>query len=247
MQQAESLAEAQQHHDLAEASLMRLIHDDAKDLNTIAALATMRITWAFMLNDRQKPKEALADLDKNLQMLEALRRQEPNLTVANRAIFYTQGVRAGLLEDLGRFKESVAAWEQVVALAFANDQLEHRISLARVRCLAGDYTRAAAEADAIVRGLSDGTRLSIFYRCAQVFSSLFEHASEDKTLNSSQRSSRLEQCGSLILNLLAKSRAANPEEWKKTITETKLKDDFRPLWMTHNFGTRLKQLAPPAK
>jgi hypothetical protein len=58
-----------------------------------------------------------------------------------------------MLERLKRYAEAANAWEQVVALGPASEKLGNRITLVRLLINAGEYERAAAEADLSLQGL----------------------------------------------------------------------------------------------
>jgi serine/threonine-protein kinase len=248
MQQAASEKDATRFHDLAEANLERLIQSDPNDVESIISLVFLRANWANYSTFHGKAAAALADLEKNLRALEALQKQEPNLTALRNGLFLTHGVRAMALLNLERHKDAVAAFEQVVALSPPGAQLNDRINLVVTRCMVGDFDRAGPEAEAIARDLPDRSSWDKFYRCAQALSSVFGNISTKKTLPPAERDARLDRYGNLALSLLAKARAAAPEEWIKKMTQKKLSDDFGPLWWNDRFRDRLKQLAaPPAK
>jgi serine/threonine protein kinase/tetratricopeptide (TPR) repeat protein len=238
--------DAKRFHDRAEASLERLLQDEPNSVYGVLTLAALRINWGYMLRAWGKREAALADLDKNVQALERLRLLEPNLNAPSFVLMNTQGVRATLLEDLKRYRDAVAAFEQVVALTAPENQQGLRIQLALLRCEAGDYAKAVADVEVLSRQLNEKSSWIRFYMCAQIYSELLGNASDDKALIPSERAAQIEHNGSTALRLLERARAAaGAQLWKQTITEKKLMNDFEPLWKSDKFGERLKQQALP--
>jgi eukaryotic-like serine/threonine-protein kinase len=125
--------EAHAAHERAEALFVQLLREVPDELETVCDLAIMRMNWAYVQAAEGDLDAALAGLDKNVAVLEAALKREPNAIQAQNALYRTYGTRAVLLEAAGRHAESVAAWERVVALAPAAERPGYEASLAAAR------------------------------------------------------------------------------------------------------------------
>jgi tetratricopeptide (TPR) repeat protein/tRNA A-37 threonylcarbamoyl transferase component Bud32 len=105
-----------------------------------------------LLGDGGKPQEALADYAQAIRLLQAVLQHQPGQPTARLFLRNSHQGRASTLTRLGRHREAVADWDEVIRLGADSSarpwfRLRRAVSLAR----AGDYGRAAVEADDLHR------------------------------------------------------------------------------------------------
>jgi tetratricopeptide (TPR) repeat protein len=234
-------AEARAFHDQAEAGLEQLLREDPNDFGTACSLAVLRVNWAYVLRDAGKSDAALADLDKNLNLLRPMLQREPNHAVIRDRLYRTYGGRATILDGLGRYAEAAAAYEHVVALASPQDKEGCRLDLAHLRCQAGQYAQAVKEADLWMAESIDKTPWHTLFKIAQVYAQAIPAAEKDKNLDSATRLSLTEKYASSALRLLRRARmTAGEETWNKEVSEKSLTENFQPLSDREDFRRWMK-------
>jgi tetratricopeptide (TPR) repeat protein len=220
--------EARDAHDQAVSTLEELVHSDRHDHESIETLATLRLNWAYVLRDTDQPDLALADLDKNITLLTEVLQHEPNLAGIRDKMYRTYGTRAIILDGLGRKSDAVIAYEQVVVFCDPSNLHTERISLALRRQAAGEFQRAAVEADALLAELPKHAAWSHFYNIALVYAQTVWGAAHDKSLSEEDRDAKIERYASSALQCLEKARTnAGETVWEKEVSYRKLIKDFQ--------------------
>ena len=112
-----------------------------------SSLAALRINLGSLLLTRGRTDEALQQYDRALAALQAILRREPEHAQARGDLLPAHGGRAQTLSQLGRHVDAVKDWDRVVELAPAENRQGYRLQRAAVLIQAGEFARAAAEAD----------------------------------------------------------------------------------------------------
>jgi serine/threonine-protein kinase len=233
--------EAAELHDQAESALDRLVREDRHDYESIEALAALRINWAYVLLNADKPDRALADLDKNIKLLSETLQVEPKLAWIRDKLYSSYGARFNIFDSLGRYREAVAAYEQVVALSDPAMAPTNRINLALLRMTAGDYKRAVTEVDNLIPELPSQCPWQSYHDIAHVYCQAISAAVNDKELTEADRRTRNERWALAALHFLEKARANAPaREWNEHLPQQKLIDRFKPLSEREDFRRWLK-------
>jgi tetratricopeptide (TPR) repeat protein/predicted Ser/Thr protein kinase len=238
-------AEAKEFHDQAEANLEKLNSDYPRDFTSILSLATLRVNWAYVLVDRDKKDEALADLAKSIPGLEKLRQQEPDLDNVRDVLYRVYGVQATILEQQHRFREEAAARQRVVALSPAGQTNLSRAILAMALARAGDHRGAAAEVEVLKPALQADTSWEYYGHLAQVCSRALEALRLDSAVSSSERSVLGQRYSALALELLGKAKArAGADAWCEVGREIRTQEPWKPLREAVDLRPLLEDAAP---
>lgn len=233
------LAEATQFHDQAESNLEQLLRADPNHYDSILELALLRVNWSYVLLRTGKAEMALADLNRNEQLLQKVLAREPNLVGLRDRLFRTYGVRATILEKQGRLAEALADYEQVVALSPPMELDNHRVTLAALRGNAGDHARAVADAETLARELPETTSWKRYYTLARTCANAIRTLEKDRTVEASARPAQADRYAASAMQLLDRARAAAPAaEWQKQVV--RLHFDFHPLAGREAFRQWLK-------
>ena len=219
-------------HDQAEENLARMAHDDPQDAESLRGLASLRINWCEGLIFNGKADAALTEIDKNLGPLEDMHRREPNLVEIRGLLGYSHGVRAKAIDAQHRPADALADWERLIALSDPEKQLELRGTLVNLLNDAKDYTRALAEAEAIVAELpQDATpELTLF----------FARAAAGGLAQLSKNDDRADRIADVTLRLLEAARArSGPGVWPGL---AKSLDDEK-VWTPLREQSRFKELS----
>jgi serine/threonine-protein kinase len=233
--------EAREFHDQAAATLEHLVRDHPHDYDSIEALTSLRVNWAYVLRDTGKADVALAELDKNIALLTAALRAEPNLAQLRDLLLRSYGAKANLFDFLGRQGEAATAYERVVALCNPAEAPRHRLNLALLRVAAGDYRRGVAEADAMAAQLPNQADWLLLQHIALVYAQAVPAAAKDNKLAAADRHAKSESYARLALGHLEQARTrAGEAQWQKELPEKTLLEWFEPLSQREDFRRWLK-------
>ncbi len=112
-----------------------------------STLASLRINRGSLLLTRGRVKDAIPQFDQALTALQGILQREPNHAQARSDLLPAHGGRAQALNQIGRYAESAKDWDRVIELAPTPNRPGYRLERAGVLIKAGDFTKAAAEAD----------------------------------------------------------------------------------------------------
>jgi serine/threonine-protein kinase len=242
-QQKERYAEAQEFHDRADATLEQLIGQDAYDFRSLTSLAALRVNWAYVLAGQGQTEKALADLGKNVALLEKARQQEPDHALVRDMLYRTHGVRAQLLEGAKRYREEVIDRKRVVEVLEPGIEKEYqRLFLAMAYARSGDHANAFAEAEALgAAPPHPASEYQQFDHLARVCAIALTALGEDSSLATRDRDAQKERYAAKAVELLAKAReAAGPAEWKRLVPGLLMDRTFQPLRGRPDFQRLLK-------
>jgi tetratricopeptide (TPR) repeat protein len=202
-----------QQNALAETELEACLKESPDNVHAIEGLASIRINRAYELMGEGKRDEGLTTVSRNLPLLEQARRREPEQARFTDLLYRTHGVRATLLEQLGRIPESIADLEQAASLASPGDRLGLRVSLVILHLRMGDYQGGAAEADRVAKEALDRhddthwANLSRFYRQAA------DLAEKDMQLSPEERRRLCERYRAASATMLGRAATASLRRW----------------------------------
>jgi serine/threonine protein kinase len=200
------------------SSLTRLLKEDPQDLEALITFAVLRINWAYVLAERGKSKEALADLALSINALEEVLQQEPSHISARDRLLRSYGVRAHLLEKEKQFTEAVAAWKRVVELAPPKERKYQRLFLAMALVKAGDHAGAVAEAEALAAVLPANAASAHFQYLGEVCSLAATAVRALPGLSTPARDACIERYEVRAVEMLARAKsAAGTTKWRTLI------------------------------
>jgi tetratricopeptide (TPR) repeat protein len=158
------------------------------------------------LCQKDRPQEALIYHDRAVATFEPMLREHPEDSGARTDLINAFGARANTNTALGRHGESLADWEQVIALSKpeAIEALRFHVCLARAR--AGDHARASSELAAWAKGKK--TEAADLYNFACIYSLCSAAAQKDSSLSEDRRREQSNRYAETALNYLEQSRAA---------------------------------------
>jgi serine/threonine-protein kinase len=197
-------AEAPPLYREAEALLEPLVREHPERLDDPLSLAGVYNNWSRLLGDR--PKDALAMLNKAVTLAEGVLRQEPQYGAARARTFQSHGRRAQINDALGRTADAVRDWERVVELDTTPQWWVHRVFLAQALARAAEHVRAAAEAKTLEQepAVTDDGRFEL----ARVYVLSLAPARADPRLSPQEQSVRAEGYAARAVALLRRLHAA---------------------------------------
>jgi tetratricopeptide (TPR) repeat protein len=174
----------------------------------------LRINWAYVLASDTQAGSALADLAKNVTMLERILNSEPNDANIRTALYRTYGTRAQILGRMNRHAEAAGDWERVVAQCPPTERDYNRLFLAEALARAGDHRRAITVTEESLAALPAKPAWEQLYHLAGVCGLALTAIEADQNLASDERDERMARATKLCLDLLDKTRSAlGPEKW----------------------------------
>lgn len=138
--------QTREQHALAERELERLFKLDPFDHDTIDGLAILRVNGAYDLAAEGKKAEAVEYLLRNVPMLEAALKLEPDDATMRDRIYRTHGLRAEFLRQLGKTREAAELWEKSLPYAIAADKPLRLVEAIEYWMAAPDNSRAVEAA-----------------------------------------------------------------------------------------------------
>jgi serine/threonine protein kinase len=129
----------------------RLVAETPTDQLFTYELGNSYANYGLMLTDAGKPKEAMAWLDKGIARLQAVLDQNSRQTTAQQFLSLAHANRARALVKLNRASESINDWDQAILLNDGVKRPQFRAERIQALAKSGDYTKAAADLDALAR------------------------------------------------------------------------------------------------
>jgi serine/threonine-protein kinase len=139
--------EAAEEHRLARDVLTGLTRACPGVGEYVETLVRVCMDRGALLGRMNRLSEALSELDEGIARAEDLRRLVPEHAQVAALLLFGLAKRAGVLTRLGKQHQADTAWEHVLKLALPAQRDPVRLQRADSRARAGDYLRAAAEAD----------------------------------------------------------------------------------------------------
>jgi tetratricopeptide (TPR) repeat protein len=144
---AEALKEYQQARDL----LRKLVKAQPQLLKYLEGLARACLNCGALLAQMNRLPASRVDFDEAIQRIDELRRLAPRNRTVPAFLLFGLSRRAYVLNRLGKQSEADADWDRVLKLAPPAQRPALRLARASSRAIAGDYRRAAAEAEELGR------------------------------------------------------------------------------------------------
>lgn len=141
-----TLDDAEKAYQEAERLLAPIAKKHPEVLDYPTSLAALYINWATLLDLEKEHEAVIKRVDQALELLKAVLAREANWANAQAHRLPAHGVRAQALDNLKRYRESVADWEQVVRLSSPSDRPEYRLNLIQALLNAEDHARSVTEA-----------------------------------------------------------------------------------------------------
>jgi serine/threonine protein kinase len=217
-------------HDRAEAVLEQLQREQLNDEEVLNSLATVRLNWAYVQEAKGQPEAALAELAKNVKLLEEALRQEPQHAKFHDLLWRTYGVRRLILENQKRYAEAVEAGQQVVHLsrdpATADFQ---RLFLAKDHADAGQHAHADQVLVDWSTRITRATPADHLLHALNVYCTALETVRRDERLSSTERDALTERYGSRAVALVRKLQEHGYFEDGKKAEGFRTDPDLQPL------------------
>jgi serine/threonine-protein kinase len=198
-----------------------------------------------LLGDTDKPQAALDWFAQGVETLQSVLKKQPKNSTAREYLCEVYAGRAAALSKLGRSKESVADWEQALALDNGENQMEFRAGRAEAQASGGEHARAWAEVNELTRGKSVAPEF--FYPLARVCSLAAAAARRDPKLSPTEREKQIEQYAARAVGLLAQAHTAGYFKDAAKLEAMKKDKDLDPLRDRADFKKLLGELGPKAK
>jgi tetratricopeptide (TPR) repeat protein len=221
-------SETNRYHDLAERALEQLASEDVRNVHNLLSLALLRVNWAYVLQARGQPEQALRNLGKSINGLIQARQLEPNLDLLRDHLLRCHGMRAVLLEGLHRFTDAVPDRRKVAELAKSrDDRAFNRLFLAMTYAQAGAHAEAVAEARGLTRPISHVGPTAQFQHLGQVYCVAARAAARDGKLALPDRSRISKSCADAAIAMLTMSRhTASRAGWRQVVKALREDADF---------------------
>jgi tetratricopeptide (TPR) repeat protein len=133
----------------AQTVLAKLVADHPNQPRYAVSLASCYVNRALLARAAERPEGALPWCDKALTVLGPVRARVPAHADARATEKNAHGVKAQVLESLGRYAEAIPDWDRVVELGLPQNRPVSRFLRAATLAKAGNHRRAVAEIEAI--------------------------------------------------------------------------------------------------
>jgi tetratricopeptide (TPR) repeat protein len=193
-----------------------------------------------LLRDNGKATDSLRHFTEAVTLLQAIHQRNLQHATARLFLRNSHWGRAEALAALGRHGEAAADWEQAFRLDTGVNRHFFRLKYADSRARAGDYGRAAAEADKL--GRIPSLPAAVLYDLARVQALNARAAGKDDKRPLAEREKRARQYASAALALLERARRTGLFKDPKTIAHMKKDSDLELLRQTEDFRLWLKRL-----
>jgi tetratricopeptide (TPR) repeat protein/predicted Ser/Thr protein kinase len=142
--------------------LQPLVDKHPKDDDFGLSLAALCSNWGNLLQ-RTNPLNALEKCNRAVELADPALSREPQSVIARDRSLNAHGVRAEVLEKLGRMPESLRDWDRVIDLADDSTRPFYRVNRAVSMFRAGRAHQAVAEAHALATNpaISDDQRYNL--------------------------------------------------------------------------------------
>jgi tetratricopeptide (TPR) repeat protein len=230
-------------HARAEALLEQLHGERPEDNEIRESLAVLRVNWAYMQMAEGKREAALADLAKNVQMLEEALRREPSHAGLRDCLLRTHGVRGQVYEGQKRFAEAAAEYGRQVELSPSPEAADfRRLFLALAYARAGQHTRAdQVLEDWKTRATLDAPPEQLLH-CSTVYCTNLAAVRSDSQLPSAEREALVERYGSRAVAFLGKLHERGYFKDPSRAAALRTEEDFRLLHGRDDFKKLLEQV-----
>jgi tetratricopeptide (TPR) repeat protein len=173
--------------------------------DNLSRLARAHVKRGEVLAQAAKLRDALADLDRGLDLVEKLREKAPRHPGVSANLLDGLTSRAEVRARLGQSLDADADRERALASAPKEKRRGVRLMRARGRALAGDHVRSAAEADAEGRAALAGPNLLTL---ASVYSLNSAAAAKDASLDAGERAKLAEAYAAKAVATLKRAATA---------------------------------------
>jgi serine/threonine-protein kinase len=235
----EALKEYQQEHHL----LVKLVkvHPDVPVYKI--NLAGTCCNLGSLLGATGKARQALDHYARAIELLHAVRQRQPDNPTAKVFLHNSHRGRAVLLTRRHRHHEAIADWDRVVELTPAAQRDFARLQRACSRARAGDYRRAALEADDLERAAS--LSAATLYGLAAIRTLNAASTARDPSRPLPEREKWAEQSARQALALLRRAAAAG--HFRKPSAIPGLDRDMDLAWLANrdDFKSFRASLQPP--
>ncbi len=164
------------------------------------SLAAVLLNWGNAFSSVGKPRNALIRVGEAVELCEDELRVEPRDNLVRGHTRNAHGVRAQVLQTLGRHADAVKDWDRVIELGTRENRLLDRVFRAKALARGGEHARAAAEAEDLVKG--PRFHEDAPYNCVQVYALAYKAALADTRLSRLERERAAEHYASLAITLL---------------------------------------------
>jgi tetratricopeptide (TPR) repeat protein len=217
-------------HDRAETVLEQLQREQPDDEEVLNSLSTLRLNWAYVQEAKGQPEAALADLAKNVPLLEAALRREPQHAKFRDLLWRTYGVRGQVLENQKRFAEAAEACQHTVELSPDPATADlRRLFLAKNYADAGQHARAAQVLEDWGTRITRATPADHLLHAVSVYGTALETVRKDARLSSTERDSLTERYGARAVALLRVLQEQDFFKDAKKAEELRTDPDLQPL------------------
>jgi tetratricopeptide (TPR) repeat protein len=194
-------AEADTAFQSAEVLLGQLTREHPDNLHFALDLVVLYINWILVAADES---DKLARLNQAVTVAERVHRQEPQFPEAANRVKLAHGARAYVHQALNHWADAVADWDRVVELAPEPERTFRRGERAAALANAGQYVRAAAEAEALLEGSpSDG----VVFNLTATYTTCITAARADTHLSPTQKTALEDRYGAQVIALLRRLHA----------------------------------------
>jgi hypothetical protein len=138
---------ARQESASIEELLVPVLSIPALKADAALTLAAVRQNRAEQLRHEGKQAEAIALCTRGLELAEPIHRREPEQGTAKDRVLALHGTRGQCNLDIERYSDAVADYDRLVELCDESRRQYFRVARAGLLAAAGDYSRAASEAD----------------------------------------------------------------------------------------------------
>ena len=211
----------------AEGLLVPLVAADPAYPRYSLSLAGLYVNWGTLLRFTGDVPGAITKFERAVELADAVRTREPELTAARERAIEAHGSRGLALANAGRDAEAVPEWDLVVELAAPAQRAGHRATRAVILARAGQHRRAAAEAADLAAGPNPDA--DTLYNLACVFGQTVAAVRADPAAGFFTRAALAEAYAAAAVALLRRLHADGyfrpPDRAKNLRTDS----DFWPL------------------
>jgi serine/threonine-protein kinase len=201
-QRAEALKEYQQ----ARTLFQKLVHTHPDVPGHADGLARTCFNRVYLLLEMNQQREALADLDECIRQADRLQKLDRLNPMSETYLLLGLPKRGALLARLGRREDADADWDRVLKIAPEAQRAGLLLLRADSRARAGDYLRAADEADKLASG--EGIAGVTLYNLACIQALNAGAAARDAARPLPEREKRSQQYARTAVELLGRTAKA---------------------------------------
>jgi tetratricopeptide (TPR) repeat protein len=218
--------DALQAYERARELFGALVHSHPDVRYYADSLARTCFNRARLLLQMNRPKETLVDLDEGLRQTDRLGKLDPKNPMSVTLLLVGLPRRAALLARLGRGEQADADWQRVLKIAPVAQLAGLRLQRAVSRAQAGDYLRAAAEAEELA---AEGVPAGTLYDLACIHAVDAVASGKDAARPLPEREKRAEQYARVAVALLRRLARAGYFRDAKRVEHLDKDEDFAGL------------------